>query len=209
MTYSMLSSLPDDVSSNPPRRSRMGRVILWLVALSLGVLFLPLYLLGATIDEQNARLQDDIGTQQARLDSGPPASLDVQGLQATLSAALGHLSALQPASESLESNRIDWPSVAASLSNYHDDYMVVLGMTQIDRLLTLQGRAWNEQTVLDYARRLEESGHFTTVTVQSLSGNIVAPGTPARGTPTPAPATPGRIRYVEFVLAAELKTAIP
>lgn len=209
MTYSPLSPLPDDISDDTPRRSRVGRVILWLVVVSLGALLLPLYLLGATIDEQNARLQDDIGTQRARLDTGPPASRDEQGLQATLSAALGHLSALQPASASLKSNRIDWPGVAASLSNYHDDYMVVLGLTQTERLLTLQGRAWNEQTVLDYARRLEESGYFAAVTVQSLSGNVAATDPPARGTPTPVPATPSRLRYVEFVLTAEFKAAEP
>lgn len=206
MTY---SPLLEDTTDEQPRRSRVGRLILWLVVLSLGVLFLPLYLLGASIEEENARLRNDIATQQARLDQGPPASRDEQSLQATLSAALAHLSAIQPASRSLVSDRVDWPGVAASLSNYHDDYMVVLGLTQTGRMLTLQGRAWNEQTVLDYARRLEESGYFSTVTVQSLSGNVVATPTPARGTPTPEPATPGRIRYVEFVLVAELKAAAP
>jgi len=201
---------PDELAEDDvPRRSRMGRVILWLVALSLGVLFLPIHLLGSAIDEQNARLQGDIGTQEARLALGPPASLDEKELQTTLSAALEQLSVLQPARTHLESNRIDWPGVAASLSNYHDDYMVVLGLTQTDQLLTVQGRAWSEQVVLDYARRLEESGHFATVTVQSLSGNIVPTETPGRGTPTPAPEAPSRIRYVEFTLTAELKAATP
>ena len=151
----------------------------------------------------------DIGTQEARLALGPPASLDEKELQTTLSAALEQLSVLQPARTHLESNRIDWPGVAASLSNYHDDYMVVLGLTQTDQLLTVQGRAWSEQVVLDYARRLEESGHFATVTVQSLSGNIVPTETPGRGTPTPAPEAPSRIRYVEFTLTAEFKAATP
>lgn len=201
--------LPGEFADDPPRRSRAGRVILWLVMLSLSVLFLPLYLLGAAIDEQNTSLQHDIGTQQARLDLGPLASPDEQGLQATLSAALEHLSALQLARATLESSHINWPLIAASLSNYHDDYMVVLGLTQADRLLTLQGRAWNEQIVLDYARRLEKSGYFAAVTVQSLSGNVVPTPAPGRGTPTPVPAPPSRLRYVEFVLSAELKAAAP
>ena len=64
MTY---SPLPEDITEEPPRRSRVGRLILWLVVLSLGVLFLPLYLLGASVEEENARLRDDIATQAARL----------------------------------------------------------------------------------------------------------------------------------------------
>jgi len=197
------------VADSPPRRSRVGRLILWLIVLSLGVLFVPLYLLATAIDETNAGLQHDISTQQAWLDAGPPASLNEQTLQATLSAALAQLSALEPVRARLESSRIDWPEVAASLSNYHDDYMIVLGLTQADRLLTLRGRAWNEQTVLDYARRLEESGYFAMVTVQSLAANVVPTAAPARGTPTPAPAAPDRVRYVEFILTVELKAAAP
>jgi Tfp pilus assembly protein PilN len=195
----------------------VGRLIPWLVVLSLGFLFLPLYLLAMTIDENNTEVQAEISTLQAELERGPLPSANEQELQDALSTALERISAIQPVRSQLENNRIDWPAVAASLSNYHDDYMVVLGLSQTGRQLTLSGRAWNEQTVLDYAGRLEKSGYFSRVSVQSLSANVVPTPTPPRGTPTAAAeplsttvaptATPGRIKYVEFVVVVELKAA--
>ncbi|MEW6580967.1 MAG: PilN domain-containing protein [Chloroflexota bacterium] len=213
-----LPSLPTDSSGDErPRQSRVGRLIPWLVVLSLGFLFLPLYLLAMTIDENNTEVQAEISTLQAELERGPLPSANEQELQDALSTALERISAIQPVRSQLENNRIDWPAVAASLSNYHDDYMVVLGLSQTGRQLTLSGRAWNEQTVLDYAGRLEKSGYFSRVSVQSLSANVVPTPTPPRGTPTAAAeplsttvaptATPGRIKYVEFVVVVELKAA--
>lgn len=216
-----LPSLPTESPGDErPRQSRVGRLIPWLVVLSLGFLFLPLYLLAVTIDENNAEAQAEISTLQAELERGPLPSANEQELQDALSAALEKISALQPVRSYLENNRIDWPAVAASISNYHDDTMVVLGLSQTDRQLTLSGRAWNEQTVLDYAARLEKSGYFSRVSVQSLAANVVptpTPPPPPRGTPTATAeplsatatptATPGRIKYVEFVVVVELKAA--
>ncbi|MEP0762266.1 MAG: PilN domain-containing protein, partial [Chloroflexota bacterium] len=179
-----LPSLPTESPGDErPRQSRVGRLIPWLVVLSLGFLFLPLYLLAVTIDENNAEAQAEISTLQAELERGPLPSANEQELQDALSAALEKISALQPVRSYLENNRIDWPAVAASISNYHDDTMVVLGLSQTDRQLTLSGRAWNEQTVLDYAARLEKSGYFSRVSVQSLAANVV---------PTPTPPPPPR-----------------
>jgi Tfp pilus assembly protein PilN len=197
----------------------VGRLILWLVVLSLGFLFLPLYLLLGMIDQNNTALQVEISTLQAELDRGPLPSANEQELQDALSAALENISVVQPMRSQLEDNRIDWPAVAASISNYHDDYMVVLGLSQAGHQLALSGRAWDEQTVLSYAGRLEESGYFNKVLVQSLSANIVPTATPPRGTPTPTAEPPGaaspptltpsRIKYVEFIITAELKAPTP
>ncbi|NLF79261.1 MAG: hypothetical protein GX573_26500 [Chloroflexi bacterium] len=213
-----LPTLPlEPLTDERPRSSRIGRLIPWLIVLSAGFLFLPLYLVSLTLDQNNAGLQADISTLEAKLELGPVPSTNEQELQDALGSVLEHISVIQPVRAQMEANHIDWPAVIASVSNYHDDYMVVLGISQVDRQLTLSGRAWNEQTVLDYAGRLEASGYFASVLVQYLSANVVPTPTPPRATPaatsepsgsTPAPTvTPGRIKYVEFVIVVKLKAA--
>lgn len=212
-TAPQIDAIPEDA----PRQGRAGRLILWLVVLSLGFLFLPLYLLWITVDENNHELETDISTLQAELASSPVPSADEAELQAALTTALDRISILQPVQSQVERDHVSWPAVAVSIGNYHDDYMVLLGMTQTGRMLTLSGRAWDEKTVLEYAARLEESGYFDHVSIQSLSANILPTSTPPRETPTAAPgadsagalppATPSRIKYVDFVIAVELKAA--
>lgn len=201
--------LSDDPVEDEMQGSRVGTAIKWLVVLSISALFLPLFLLSTTIAQDNQSLAAQLATSQTQLTNQPPESAQEQALSATLSQKLEDASAIDTVQTSLTGNHVVWPVVMASLGNYNENYMIILSVSQTGQQIVLSGRAWTEPTVISYVNRLESSGLFTRVSVQSLA---VTTAPDATGTPQPrvsrftlANPDPG-VRYVEFVALAELKS---
>lgn len=215
-----LSLEPYDTVPEQPQ-GRLGRLIPWLVVFSLSLLFLPLYLLSASLARENVALEIEVTALGEQLERGPLISTGVQTLQDTLSETVVQISALEVARSTLLQTQIDWPAVMASIGNYNDHTMVVLSLAQADREFLVSGRAWDEPTVIAYAQRLEDSGYFVRVTVQSISTNFIPTPTPLPATASPSPsdtpeATPhplisgaSRAKYVEFTIAVQLKAVEP
>ena len=210
--------LVDDPVEEEGQGSRLGTVIKWLIVFSIGALFIPLFLLSTTIAQDNDTLEGELATSQAQIANEPPESSEARALNATLSQKLQDSSAIDTVQTSLTSNHVVWPVVMASVGNYNENYMLILSVSQTGQQIVLSGRAWTEPTVISYVNRLESSGLFTHVSVQSLAVTTApeateAPAEPdSTGTPQPrvtrftlANPNPG-VRYVEFVALAELKS---
>ncbi|WP_119070135.1 PilN domain-containing protein [Aggregatilinea lenta] len=209
--------LDGEVEEEVVQGSRLSTVIRWLVVLSIGALFVPLVLLSTTIAQSNETLSAELATSQSLLENAPPESAAERSLSATLSQKLEDASAIDTVQTSLTNNQVIWPVVMASLGNYNENYMILLDVSQTGQQIMLSGRAWTEPTVISYVNRLESSGLFTRVSVQSLAVTTApeataAPAAETTATPQPrvsrftlANPNPG-VRYIEFVALAELKS---
>ncbi|HML20607.1 MAG TPA: hypothetical protein PKD09_03095 [Aggregatilinea sp.] len=208
----------DEPVEEEAQNGHLSTIIKWLIVLSIAALFVPLFLLSRTIEQDNQTLQNDLATSQFQLANEPPESAEEREIGAALTQKLQDASAIDAVQTSLTNNHVVWPVVMASLGNYNENYMIILSVSQTGQQIVIAGRAWTEPTVISYVNRLESSGLFDRVSVQSLAVSIAPDITPAptdaamTATPQPnvtrftlANPNPG-VRYVEFVALAELKS---
>jgi hypothetical protein len=64
--------------------------------------------------------------------------------------------------------RTDWPAVMSAVGSYNPNQIVLSSLAVANNQLTISGQAVNDTLVVDYARALEQSGHFSRVVVQSI-----------------------------------------
>ena len=213
----MALSTPDfydlDTPPEPARPARASRIIVWLVVLGLGVLILPLYLIGATIKGENARLEAESQQIQQTLESPPPVSAEEQALTDTLSQIRASVNEIEAARSRFAASHIDWPSVMTMLANYDPAQMGLTGLTQTENRVVLNGEANNEAIVTAYAQMLGQSDRFRRVVVQSMTKQVLPTPTPTASAPAASgettPGTGFRAEYVEFVILIELKAQLP
>ncbi len=70
--------------------------MLWLLVLTLTFMFLPLYLVSATLREANRPLEAQLSQIQSTLASTPQPGAVERDLSASLTQAMGDIQALQP-----------------------------------------------------------------------------------------------------------------
>jgi len=144
-------------------------VFLWIIILGLTLLFLPLYLIANTIQEDIEELEAQAILLQSTLAStlaAPPQEQQLAQELADLQAQAGQIEALLPV---LANQDTTWPAVMAAIDDYSPAQLELLGVSQTDRQLIIRGRAVDDGAVDDYARRLETSGQFNSVVVQSIA----------------------------------------
>ncbi len=207
-------------TEEPVQKGRSSRIIIWLLVLSLAGLFVPLFLSAAAIRQENADLQADMAHIQQTIDSQSQPDPEQQTMEQQLIDARDQYRSLEALETNLQNDHIDWPTVMAVISNFHQAEMMLTSLVQTDgRALLLRGQAPTEGVVMSYAGMLEESGQFSRVIVQSISLKTLPTPTPAP-TPTgvavtttavsadavmsstPTPASGGTV--VEFVILAGL-----
>ncbi|KAA3661892.1 MAG: hypothetical protein DWQ04_15075 [Chloroflexi bacterium] len=170
--------------------SRLARLglpqILWLIALGLIILFVPLYFIGAALQDDVSSLQSELAPLETALASAPtPLPLATQVAQTTAVSA------------TLLTDNINWPAAMNFIRTYNPSEITITGINQVDNQLFISGQAANDALVVAYARSLETSGAFKRVQVESI---VVAAGAE---TPTPLIDT---TRVVEIVGTT---TAVP
>ena len=172
-------------SAAPPQPARLSRgaLALWLVAIGLAILLVPLYLAGATIRSEAAQMETELASNQTSLAVVPTPIPEVQQLMTTLTAVqtqAGQVDAIVP---TLAAGRRDWPALMAAIGNYDPRQIELTSLTQAGNQLTLDGRALDDTVVVNYARSLEQSGFFSRVVVQSIrvvaTPQVTLTGTPA------------------------------
>jgi len=192
--------------TSPQAATGSSRIIIWLIALSLGILFVPLYLVSSAIQEQTEPLRHQLATLEAQLTATPAPNAEEERLRAELLTLNQQIRALEVVTTELAASQINWPEIMAVIADYDPALMQITELTQTESQLSLSGRANVESVVTAYADFLRDSEYFTHVAVQSLRLMTLPTATPVRrGEPTPAPVEPVNSRVVEFVVVITLR----
>lgn len=206
MTFSEpidIDSLLGEVEPEAPARRP---IVLWLVVLSLVILFAPLYLVSSI-------LKGDVGEMQAQLDamhetlgsaSETDAEAEPESPTAGLMAEINELSAVR---SGLVARHVDWPAVLAVVNSYDGARITLNGLSQTENRVLVSGLAADEGAVLAFSQTLNDSGLFTRVIVQSISVADDTPGRPGRGAPGTTAGEPARRypRSVEYTILLEVR----
>jgi len=172
-------------------------VIIGLVAFSLLMLFLAVFLIVASVRRDIAQSEANLATVQERLLRLRTPAPELQELMTTLTNTQSLANKLTAAGPPVG---IQWPAVVTVLSNYNPTALTLTSLTQVENRITLMGQAVDDVVVVEYTRMLDTSDLFSTVVLQSLT--LIPPATPATGA-TPTPLAPAAER-VEFVIILEL-----
>lgn len=173
------------------RRPTRTAVILWLVAVGMGFFFMPLYFFSATLQDDAANLNTELGSLRAALTSVPTPLPEARKLLTPLAQAQGQLSQVSAIAPTLAAGRPNWQAVMASIGNYDANQIAINSLTRADNNIIIVGHAAREDVALAYIQSLEKSNLFARVTVQSIQ--LEPTTTPVTQTrviiisPTPAP----------------------
>ncbi|MDX2137653.1 MAG: PilN domain-containing protein [Chloroflexota bacterium] len=164
-----------------------SRLFIWLLALGIAALFLPLYLVSAAIGEATVPLQTELDSVQATLTTPPEVPSEEVALTEQLLALRAQLSLIEDAPSTLVAAHTDWPAIMAAVRSYDANRVRLTGFTHENERLTIAGNAVEERAVFEYSEVLEQTGLFSRVSVQSISISTqptptIAP-TPASGLP--------------------------
>ncbi|MFW5691010.1 MAG: PilN domain-containing protein [Chloroflexota bacterium] len=195
----------DEIEADEPKAGGGGlRIVLYLLMLTLGILFVPLYLASVTIEDETQALEQELLDLQATLAVTPSIPADEAELRDMLLDLRRESSALQAAATQMSAAHIDWPTIMAALASYDPARMDLTRIEQTGNGLLLNGSAEDEPLVLAYAALLEQFPEFGTVTVQAITLNAVASGD---GDPNVAKvnAEGEPIQPVEFVILIDLE----
>ncbi|MCA9872926.1 MAG: hypothetical protein KC441_04710 [Anaerolineales bacterium] len=171
--------------SVPPSRLP---IILWLVALGLLVMFVPLYLAATAVRADTQRLEGELGELQFAGASQPATEPTAAALQTRVVEVQSNVDRLGAVQGSLGAQQVDWPAVVDAIKT-DTNQITLLSVEQAENRLTISGEAANDTAVIAYAQELEASGEFERVVVQSISllPTPVPVLTPTTTVPTPTP----------------------
>jgi len=194
--------LPDDATDDETKSgdsagTGSGRIVLWLVVLSMGFLVVPMMLVGGVIQEERVLLEEQLTGLQAELNATPVIDPEVQRLEAELLGLRNDTSTLNSLQTTLAASHIDWTSLMDTLLTYEAQYMEVTGIVQEERRLMISGLADEEAYLMQYVDVLQQSELFSQVILQSITRN--PPEIDEDGAPLP------EYRLVEFVIQAGLQ----
>lgn len=208
----MLNNTPAD-SQDTPEVSRpvvSSRLILWLVVFSLGLLFVPLYVVSTTIKQNNVPLVTQLAMIGATLTSTPPPDPLEAPLKSTLAGVQKQINALNSIQPTLVAGHTDWAATISVIARFDPTLMALTGVTQSDRQIIITGQAGSEATVMTYADTLRNSDQFSRVVLQSISSKTLPPSATPSSTPTLAPTpTPASTEVAPAAAPTMTATLIP
>jgi Tfp pilus assembly protein PilN len=177
-----------------------GTIILWLIAIGMIIMLLPLSLVASTIGSDAQRINADLVSIQNSLTSVPTPIPEVRELMNSLAQVQEQAIQVQALLPTLTGPRTDWPAIMSAVGSYNPDQIVVSSLALANNQLTISGQAVNDTLVVDYARALEQSGRFSRVVVQSIrviATPVLTPTVGATITPTAtfAPTTDPRDEF--------------
>ena len=206
----MQSDLPPRAASpdtQPITRQRLQQIrqaaVIGLVAFSLLILLLALYLISTSVQTDITRSEANVAALQSqvqRLQTPAPA---VQELLTTLTITLALADKLEAARPAAGRN---WPALVAALGNYDPAALTLTALRQDGNRLTLTGQAGNDSSVVEYVHHLEGTKLFTSVVLESIV--LLTPTPPPTAAANTAPASPASA-VVDFVITIELSATTP
>ena len=174
-----------DVDNQEIAPRPFGSVVLWLGVLGLAILFVPLYLMSNTLDNEVNRLTSEVVPLQTALASTPAPPPQAQGSIVTLTAVHSQNVQMEAILPTLQAENFNWSATMGIINQINGSGMQISGIEQAGNQLIIRGRALNDGFVTDYANLLEASGQFSAVEVRS----IVQVAEPFLS-PTPTPLQP-------------------
>src|SRR5579871_6359686 len=202
--------IPDEeeLEAEPESEQPQGssRLIQWLVVIGLAVMFVPLYLVSATVKADN----EPLTTQVANIDATLAGTLGPNAVEKSLNSTLVKLqqqsNGLDSARPTISANRVDWPSMMAIIGGYDQTHVVLISVVQNGKTITVSGQADDENAVMGYAQSLKDSNQFVRVIVQGIDIKP-SPTATATSTPTPTPSqTPSPIPGTKISATAKATT---
>jgi len=201
-----VNNYEEETEEAPPPRG--SRIVIWLVILSLGALFLPLYLVSTSIQDETQTLSVTLTAVQATLVFTPEPLEQELALQDTLAQLRDQVNALQPVIAGLVASQVDWLNSFAVIGSYDPTRITLNGIAQTENRLVLTGQATSEGDIMAYFQLLDESTTFDRVVVQSIVLREVS-SSPATAKPIIRDAAPTEEipaeRISEFNILVELK----
>lgn len=182
------ADLPPETEAEQPKQPAYGRLIQWMLFLSLVMLFLSLFLLRQSLSEQVIDTQTVISTLQPSIDN-PEISPELQALNDELLRLRGQLITLDNVTIDLQAQNINWAGLMQTLGNYDPAYIQLLEIQLVERLLQVSGYAQDEGSVIVYERELQASEWFVDVNIQTIQrrDDDIATANDATATPLPYP----------------------
>jgi hypothetical protein len=190
---------PLDQASAPrplPLRANRTAIITWLIAIGMAFLIVPLVLINNAIRSDTARINTDLDAVVTQINTVPTPVAEIQQRVDQITQVQSQTASINALSPTLTAPRYNWPAIGAMVGNY-DPNQIDMGSIAYDGArLTLSGHALNDVVVTDYARRLEQSGVFNRVIVQSIkllatpvitATSTITPGATITVTTTPTP----------------------
>jgi hypothetical protein len=193
-----------------PRRLTRKTLALWLLTIAVGLLFLPLYTISATISDDIKAKQGELTASQKQLTTVPTLRQDIAKVVTPLAQTQGQVSQINTVYPTIVAPRPNWPDVMAAIGSYNSSQITPISLSRKDNLVTLTGRATNDSVAVSYARALEQSPLFTRVIVQSIqlvATPVVTPTVTRTVLPT-LPATATRTQ-TPWPTSTQVPTAVP
>lgn len=169
--------IPDDALQEEAPRSR-STLIMWLIALAISALFVPVYLVSESVTEASVPLEAELESLQATLTAPPQVPQEEQALTNRLLRLRGQLNLIESAPATIIAGHTDWPNIMAAVQDYDANSIRLTAFSQTSAPLTLVGSAAAESAVLEYASALEASDLIERVSIQSIVLNPQPTATP-------------------------------
>ncbi|MFP4345504.1 MAG: PilN domain-containing protein [Anaerolineales bacterium] len=181
---------PDALSEERRKRRLLRRqtIFLWVVAVSLLATVVPLYLLSLSLRTDVTASEAVLRELRAAIEATPTLVPEVRALLGTVAALEVRRGEIATAEAALAAAGVDWDEIMDALRNYDPQRLELTSLSQNGAELQLTGRAVDNDAVTGYRRRLQASGLFSRVVIDSV--RPLQPGTPTPTTPvdlTPSP----------------------
>lgn len=158
---------PEQEEAEPQPRSS-SKLVIWLVVVSFGVLFLPLFLLYNTIKEETLPLVDELAAIEATLAYTPAPDPETEALRESLLAARGQVQTLEGLQAQLLAQHIDWPATMAMIGRHDPTQIILNTIVQGERRITVSGYAVDESAIINYGNTLRDSPLVDDVIIQTI-----------------------------------------
>jgi hypothetical protein len=173
-------------------------------------MFLPLYSLSTTLDNETQALKNDLTAVQKQLTLVPTALPEVGKVLTPLAQANAQINQISTVYPTVLAPRPNWSAVMSAIGNYDQNQITLVALARNENRVTVTGQAVNDAAAVAYARTLETSPLFSRVILQSIQMVATPVLTPtATITPTVTRTATASIVTVPTYVPPPTSTRIP
>ena len=199
------SAAPPDTQATLQRLQQLRQAtVIGLMAFSLLILLLALYLISTSVQNDIARSEANLASLQSQIIRLQTPAPSVQELLTTLTTTLTLADKLEAARPAIGHQ---WPTLVAVLGGYDPAAITLTALRQEGNRITLTGQAITDSSAVAYVHRLEESPLFTSVVLESIV--LVTPTQQPGAEPNAAEPVASAPALVDFVITIELSVTTP
>ncbi len=178
-----------EAAGTPDEGARHPRLALWLAAAAIFTLLLPIGRAARVARNEAARREAQAAGLAATVTAVAAAGADA-AVQAPLAAARATGEAFAGVRQAMATRYVDWAAVLGAVGQYDPEHLALMSLAQEGMLLKVQGLADSDAAVVAYVDRVEASGLFRRVSLESIENTAGTPLPGLAATASPS-ATPG------------------